>query len=60
MINSERILDPSGKQRIYTTINIIDGKLESLALDLLKRNSDRIDYLLRIDEIRGLVMDMLL
>lgn len=58
-VNSEHILDLSGRQRIYTTLKIIDSKLQSLASDLLGRNSDKIDYLCRIDEIRGLVMDML-
>jgi len=59
-INSERILDHSGKQRIFTTVNIVDNKLEDLASDLIRKNSDRLDYLRRVDEIRGLVMDMLL
>lgn len=59
-VHSERILDLTGKNAIYMTIKIIDSKLESLASDLLDRNSNSIDYLCRIDEIRGLVMDVLL
>ena len=58
-INFERILEPSGKRRIYASVKIINSKLECLAADLLDRNSDGIDYLYRIDEIRGLVMDLL-
>jgi uncharacterized protein YaaR (DUF327 family) len=58
-VNSERLADPSRKNVVYRTIKIIDSKLENLASDLLDRNSSSISYLSRIDEIRGLVMDLL-
>lgn len=54
-INKECILDRSGKQRIYATISIIDKKLDNLASDILTRNIERINFISRIDEIRGLV-----
>lgn len=57
---SERVLDYSGKQRIYATVSIIDQKLADMAGDLLGRNSERLGYLSRVDEIRGLIMDLLL
>jgi uncharacterized protein YaaR (DUF327 family) len=59
-LDSECVLDPSGRQRVYETISTIDKKLEALAADILNRNSKHIDYICRVDEIRGLVMDMLL
>lgn len=58
--SSEYITDINGRQRVYATINIIDGKLDDLTKDILRENSDRLDYLSRVDEIRGLIMDMLL
>jgi uncharacterized protein YaaR (DUF327 family) len=59
-LSSEYITDLNGRQRVYTTISMIDGKLDELAKDILQENSDRLDYLSRVDEIRGLIMDMLL
>lgn len=60
ILNSERVMDQSGMRRIYSTIHIIDKKLECIAADILNRNSERIEYISRVDEIRGLVMDNLL
>ncbi|HBR08673.1 MAG TPA: DUF327 domain-containing protein [Clostridiales bacterium] len=58
LTKSERILDSSGRHRIYTTMKIVDSKLDSLASDLLDKNGSQIGWLSRIDEIRGLVMDL--
>ena len=60
ILNSERVMDHAGMRRIYSTIKIIDKKLEDIAADILNRNSERIDYISKVDEIRGLVMDTLL
>jgi len=57
---SERVLDRFGRHRLYASISIIDKKLENMAKDILNKNGDRIDYISRVDEIRGLVMDLLL
>lgn len=59
-VNRECILDGAGKQRVYSTVNVIDEKLEQLAGDLLNKNVEQLDFISRIDEIRGLVMDVLL
>lgn len=58
-LNSERMLDRFGRSRVYETVTIVDKKLEEIAGDLLRNSSDRIDYLGRMDEIRGLLMDLL-
>lgn len=60
ILSSEYVTDTSGRQRVYATINIIDSKLDDLAKDILHENSGKLDYLSRVDEIRGLIMDMLL
>lgn len=59
-VSRESVLDRFGKQRVYLTVGTIDEKLEQLASDLLKQNIERIEFISRIDEIRGLVMDLLL
>ena len=59
-LQMEHVTDSRGKQRLYATVGVIDGKLEELARQLLDRNTDKLDYISRMDEIRGLVMDLLL
>jgi uncharacterized protein YaaR (DUF327 family) len=60
ILSSESITDRYGRQRVFESINIIDRKLDALAKDILLENSDKLDYISRVDEIRGLIMDMLL
>jgi uncharacterized protein YaaR (DUF327 family) len=60
ILSSEYVTDLSGRQRVYATIHIIDSKFDELTKDILNENSDRLDYLSRVDEIRGLIMDMLM
>ena len=60
ILSSEHVTDLNGRQRVYATVSIIDSKLDDLAKDILQENSGRLDYLSRVDEIRGLIMDMLL
>ena len=60
ILSSEYVTDLNGRQRVFATISIIDSNLDALAKDILHENNDRLDYLSRVDEIRGLIMDMLL
>ena len=47
------------KRKKFTLIKIIDKKLESLALDVLSRQKKQFDILKRIDEINGLIVDLI-
>ena len=58
-LRSEFVTDGYGRQRVFATVAVVDDKLSSLASDLLLRDSAKIDFLGRIDEIRGLIMDIL-
>ncbi len=58
VLSSEFVTDSFGRQRLYATISVVDNKLDELASDLLLRDSKKIDFLGRIDEIRGLIMDI--
>jgi uncharacterized protein YaaR (DUF327 family) len=58
-LSSECITDGYGRQRIFATVTIVDDKLDDLASDLLQRDDKKLDFLGRIDEIRGLIMDIL-
>jgi uncharacterized protein YaaR (DUF327 family) len=43
----------------YTLIRVVDQKLEALALGLLREQINQIELLSRIDEIAGLLVDLL-
>ena len=58
-LNPNMYLTPP-EDSVYEIIRTIDKKLDNLADDILSRNSKHIDYICRMDEIRGLIMDMLL
>jgi uncharacterized protein len=47
------------KRKKYTTVVVVDEKLERLAADLMSSQRDRLDILKRLDEIHGLLVDLL-
>ncbi|TFG85238.1 MAG: DUF327 family protein [Spirochaetales bacterium] len=47
------------KRKKFTSIAVIDEKLERLAADVLSSQKDRLDILRRLDEIHGLLVDLL-
>ena len=57
---TEQITDYRGRQRVLSAVEIVDEKLSDLAADILSSNGDRLDYLAKVDEIRGLLLDFML
>lgn len=55
----ENYLDRRGRHRVYGIVRLIDENLDKLAEELLKEEKDNIAILNRIDEIRGLLLDIL-
>lgn len=55
----ENFLDRRGRHRVYGIIRLIDQNLDELATELIKDEKDHIAILNRIDEIRGLLLDIL-
>lgn len=55
----ENFLDRRGRHRVYGIIKLIDKNLDELAEALMAEEKDHIDILGRIDEIRGLLLDIL-
>jgi uncharacterized protein len=51
--------NPLKKQRRYTLIKTIDEKLERLAAEIMQSQGAQIDILSRVEEINGLVVDLL-
>lgn len=55
----ENFLDRRGRHRVYGIIKLIDENLDELAEELLKDEKDNLNILDKIDEIRGLLLDIL-
>ena len=47
------------KRKKFTLLTIIDQKLESLAAGVLRNQKDQLELLRRVDEINGLLVDLL-
>ena len=54
----ENFLDKRGRHRVYGMIRLVDQTLDELAEELLKEEKDHIAILSKIDEIRGLLLDI--
>ncbi len=54
----ENFLDRRGRHRVYGIIRLVDEKLDELARELVSDECDKLDILARVDEIRGLLLDI--
>jgi hypothetical protein len=54
----ENFLDRRGRHRVYGIIRLVDDKLDELAQELVKEEKDSIAILAKVDEIRGLLLDI--
>lgn len=54
----ENFLDRRGRHRVYGIIKLVDKNLDDLAQELVKDEKDHIAILGRVDEIRGLLLDI--
>lgn len=51
-------LDRRGRHRVYGIIRLVDEKLDELAQELVSEECDKIAILAKVDEIRGLLLDL--
>lgn len=58
--SKESFLDRRGRYKVYATIKKINSEIENLANDILKEENDNISVLKRLDDIRGLILDLLM
>ncbi len=58
--SKESFLDRRGRYRVYATIKKINEEVANLTTDVLSEEKDNIKILQRLDDIRGLIMDMFL
>lgn len=54
----ENFLDRRGRHRVYGIVKLIDSNLDELAQELIKDEKDHLAILSKIDEIRGLLLDI--
>lgn len=54
----ENFLDRRGRHRVYGIIRLIDQNLDELAAELMKEEKDNLSILEKVDEIRGLLLDI--
>lgn len=56
----ENFLDRRGRHRVYGIIRLVNKELDDLAQDLLNVESKHIDILDRVDQIHGLLLDLVI
>ncbi|MBQ3599664.1 MAG: YaaR family protein [Lachnospiraceae bacterium] len=55
----ENFLDKRGRHRVYGIVKLVNQNLDELAIELIKDEKDHLEILNKIDEIRGLLLDIL-
>ncbi len=54
----ENFLDRRGRHRVYGMVKLVDRNLDELASALVEDEKDHLTILGRVDEIRGLLLDI--
>lgn len=55
----ENFLDRRGRHRVYGMVKLVDKALDELAAELIKDEKDQLAILSKIDEIRGMLLDII-
>ncbi|MBR1623152.1 MAG: YaaR family protein [Pseudobutyrivibrio sp.] len=55
----ENFLDRRGRHRVYGMIKLVDEQMDELATALVADEKDHLAILNRVDEIRGLLLDII-
>ena len=54
----ENFLDRRGRHRVYGIIKLVDKNLDELASELVKDEKDHLAIIGKVDDIRGLLLDI--
>jgi uncharacterized protein YaaR (DUF327 family) len=57
-VGQESGFDRYGHRRLYTIVTQIDAQLEALTQEVMRAQAENIDLVSRLDEIRGLLVDI--
>ncbi|MCR5791854.1 MAG: YaaR family protein [Lachnospiraceae bacterium] len=55
----ENFLDKRGRHRVYGMVKLVDKNLDELAEELLKDEKDHLSILAKINEIQGILLDII-
>lgn len=55
----ENFLDRKGRHRVYGIIHLVDEELDKLAEALMEEEKDHLEILRLIDDIRGMLIDII-
>ncbi|NMB43940.1 MAG: YaaR family protein [Clostridiales bacterium] len=55
----ENFLDRRGRHRVYGIVRCVDNNLDDLASELIKEEKDHLAILEKVDDIRGLLLDLI-
>ena len=58
--DKENTFESRGRHRVFALVKKIDANLDSLAKDVLSSQEDNLAILHKIDDIRGLLLDLML
>lgn len=56
----ENFLDKRGRHRVYGIVKLVDKNLDELAQELINEEKNHINILGKIDEIKGLLLDLII
>ncbi len=56
----QNFLDKRGRHRVYGIVKHVDKNLDELASELMKSEKDKLKILEKVDEINGLLIDVLI
>ena len=56
----QNFLDRRGRHRVYCIVKSVDRELDHLTKEFLNQETDRISVLKRLDDIRGMLLDILM
>jgi len=55
----ENFLDKRGRHRVYGIVKKVNDNLDELAQEIIKKEKDHLKILAKVDEIRGLLLDII-
>ncbi|QEK13562.1 DUF327 family protein [Crassaminicella thermophila] len=58
VFSKDNFLDRRGRHRVFSQVKQVDKALADLTHDFLKQEVDRISILKKLDDIRGMLLDM--
>lgn len=56
--SKQNFLDRRGRHRVYSIVKSVDRELEAITKEFLTKEVDRISIVKRLDDIRGMLLDV--